>query len=133
MITKQKECNGCQQQRHIFKNVTVDGMRLKLCKDCAYRQDLKAQPSKVQIKKVSEKKKQMDLIYTKLRKIQLEKFPLCQIQTDYCTSQSTEIHHAAGRLGDNYLKVNTWFAICRECHSWIHLNPKEARELEYLK
>ena len=47
MITKKKECNGCQQERYIYKNVTIDGVRLKLCKDCAFRQDLKVQPTKV--------------------------------------------------------------------------------------
>jgi len=27
----------------------------------------------------------------------------------------------------------TWVATCRECHSWCHLNPAEARILGYLK
>lgn len=133
MITKMKECNGCHQEKYIYKNVTVDGVRYKLCKDCAFKEDLKVKPSKIQIKKVSDKKKKLDGVYSKLRKIQLEKFPVCQINTDDCTTQSTEIHHAAYRTGDNFLGVDTWFATCRACHQWVHANPKEARELRFLK
>jgi len=133
MITKMKECNGCHQEKYIYKNVTVDGVRYKLCKDCAFKEDLKVRPSRTQIKKVSDKKKKLDAMYSKLRKIQLEKFPLCQISTNDCTKHSTEIHHAAYRTGDNFLGVDTWFATCRACHQWVHANPKESRELGFLK
>lgn len=133
MIAKKKECNGCHQEKYIYKNVTVDGIRYKLCKDCAYREDLKVRPTKVQLKKVSDKKKKLDALYAKLRKIELEKHPTCQIHTDYCTTKSTEIHHAAYRTGDNFLGVDTWFATCRACHQWVHANPKQARELGFLK
>lgn len=133
MIAKKKECNGCHQEKYIYKNVTLDGIRYKLCKDCAYKEDLKVKPTKFQLKKVSEKKKKLDAVYAKLRKIELEKYPTCQIHTDYCTNKSTEIHHAAYRTGDNFLGVDTWFATCRTCHKWVHANPKEARELGFLK
>jgi len=133
MITKMKECNGCHQEKYIYKNVTIDGVRYKLCKDCAFKEDIKVKPSKTQIKKVSDKKKKLDGMYSKLRKIQLEKFPVCQISTDYCTKQSTEIHHAAYRTGDTFLGVDTWFATCRSCHKWVHANPRAARQLGFLK
>jgi hypothetical protein len=133
MIAKKKECNGCHQEKYIYKNVTIDGTRYKLCKDCTFREDLKVQPTKVQIKKTSDKKKKLDAVYSKLRKIQLEKYSVCQINTADCTKQSTEIHHAAYRTGDNFLGVDTWFATCRACHQWVHANPKEARELGFLK
>jgi len=133
MITKMKECNGCHQQKYIYKNVTIDGTRYKLCKDCAFKQDVKVQPTRTQIKKVSDKKKKLDGLYAKLRKVQLEKHSVCQINTTDCTKQSTEIHHAAYRTGDNFLGVDTWFATCRACHQWVHANPKEARELGFLK
>lgn len=133
MIAKKKECNGCHQETYIYKNVTIDGVRYKLCKDCAMKGATKLKRSKVQIKKVSDKKKKMDGLYSKLRKVQLEKYPVCQINTATCTTHSTEIHHAAYRTGDNFLGVDTWFATCRACHQWVHANPKEARELGYLK
>lgn len=133
MIAKKKECSGCQQEKYIFKNVTVDGIRYKLCKDCALKKDFKLKPSKVQIKKVSEKKKKLDAIYLKLRKIQLEKNPHCQINVATCTGIATEIHHSAYRHGDNYLNTDTWVAVCRECHQYIHLHPELAREQGWLK
>jgi hypothetical protein len=133
MIPKKKECNGCHQEKYIYKNVTLDGARFKLCKECAFKEDLKVSPIKSKIKKISDKKKKLDALYTKLRRIELEKYPTCQIHTDYCTGKSTEIHHAAYRTGENFLGVDTWFATCRECHSWVHLNPKTARELGFLK
>lgn len=133
MIAKKKECNGCHQEKYIYKNVTVDGIRYKLCQSCALKSDVKVKPTKTQIKKISSKKKKLDEVYSKLRKIQLEKNPRCQINTAKCTSTSTEIHHAAYRTGDNFLGIDTWFATCRACHEWVHANPKEARELGFLK
>jgi|LakMenEpi03Aug12_release.lakeMendotaPanAssembly.Ray.scaffolds.fasta_scaffold1049565_2 hypothetical protein len=133
MILKKKICDGCHQETYIYKNVTTDGIRYKLCKECAFKKQARLTPNRAQIKKVSDKKKTMDVMYTKLRKIQLEQFPTCQINTEHCSTVSTEIHHSAGRLGENYLGVNTWFATCRECHTWVHLNPKTARENGWLK
>lgn len=133
MITKKKECNGCHQEKYIYKNVTIDGTRYKLCKDCTFKKDIKVKPSKLQIKKVSDKKKALDVMYSKLRKIHLEKYAICEIRTKHCSKSSTEIHHSAGRLSGNYLKISTWFATCRECHNWVHLNPQIARELNFLK
>jgi|LakMenEpi03Aug12_release.lakeMendotaPanAssembly.Ray.scaffolds.fasta_scaffold97881_4 hypothetical protein len=128
-----KTCNGCQLEKYIYKNVTIDDTRYKLCKDCAFKENLRVQPSKVQIKKVSDKKKVLDKMYTQLRRIQLEKNPYCQIHTDYCKREATEIHHAAGRVGEYYLNIEHWLAVCRNCHSWVHNHPQEARELGFLK
>lgn len=132
MIAKKKMCNGCHQEQYIFKNVTVDGTRYHLCKNCALKGSVKPTPTRKQINKQSAKKKKLDPLYTKLRKQYLEKNSMCQIATAECTSKATEIHHSAYR-GENYLGVNTWFATCRVCHQWVHANPKESRELGFLK
>ena len=132
MIAKKKECNGCHQETYIYKNVTIDGTRYKLCKNCAMKGDVKPSLTRTQVNKVSKKKQKLDPLYTKLRKIQLEKYPVCQISAPVCTTNSTEIHHSAYR-GENYLGVKTWFATCRACHQWVHANPEVARELGYLK
>lgn len=132
MILKKKECNGCHQEKYIYKNVTVDGIRYKLCQSCAMKQDVKPRQTKTQISKTSKKKKKLDPLYAKLRRIYLEQHSMCQIGSAQCTSQSTEIHHSAYR-GTNYLEVDTWFATCRTCHQWVHANPQTARELGYLK
>ena len=42
-----------------------------------------------------------------------------------------DIHHKAGR-GKFYLAVDTWMAVCRTCHEYIHKWPKESREKGWL-
>jgi hypothetical protein len=45
---------------------------------------------------------------------------------------SQDIHHTRGRYGGNYLNTDTWMAVCRENHIWIHNNPAAARKLNLL-
>jgi hypothetical protein len=55
---------------------------------------------------------------------------------EVCSHQRTsEIHHSySGKDRDKYyLDTTTWYAVERCCHDWCHANPKEARELGYLK
>jgi len=132
MIAKKKECNGCHQESYIYKNVTIDGTRYKLCKTCALKGSIKPTLTKTQMNKVSKKKKKLDPLYSKLRKIQLEQKPMCEIAVAGCTNKSTEIHHSEYR-GQNYLEVKTWFATCRTCHKWVHENPAASRILGFLK
>lgn len=49
--------------------------------------------------------------------------------SNVCTQKATDVHHKAGRTGDNYLDESTWLAACRSCHMWIETHPKEAREM----
>ena len=67
-----------------------------------------------------------------MRKEYLTKHPMCEIKLPGCNGQACDIHHTAYR-GINTLAQATWLAACRECHEWCHANPKEARELGYLK
>jgi ribosomal protein L32 len=32
-------------------------------------------------------------------------------------------------LNGNFLKVETWLAVCRHCHNWIHAHHGQARTL----
>jgi hypothetical protein len=48
-------------------------------------------------------------------------------------ARSKDVHHVHGRLGGAYLNTNTWLAVCRQCHDWIHQHPKEARALGLLR
>ena len=66
-----------------------------------------------------------------MRKEYLTKHPMCEIKLPGCNGQATDIHHTEYR-GIKTLAQATWLASCRACHSWIHLNPKEARELGFL-
>jgi hypothetical protein len=120
MVVKKKICAGCDTLTYIYKNVGGK----KYCKSCTY----KLFPSSP-IKKVSDKKKQEDVEYSKKRKLFLETHPSCQAKLPgICTINSTDVHHTKGR-NINYLNVETWIALCRECHMWVENNPTDAKEL----
>tara|TARA_R110002167_G_scaffold7497_2_gene35581 strand:+ start:2361 stop:2762 length:402 start_codon:yes stop_codon:yes gene_type:complete len=133
MKTKLKFCNGCEQQKVIFKNKMIDGVRHQLCANCAKQYHKQLKVTTKQIKKRSDKKVMQDRLYTVLRNKFMLQHPNCQINTAHCTTVGTEIHHTAYRTGDNYLDTKTWLNACRSCHNWCHANPKEARELGLLK
>lgn len=68
--------------------------------------------------------------YRQLRSDYLGRKPVCEC----CGKRSsTDVHHKAGRREGNYLKVDTWMAVCRLCHDYIHRFPKLARTLGYLQ
>ena len=66
--------------------------------------------------------------YMKLRQKFLEEFPICEV----CTKKlSSDVHHKDKR-GKNFLEVDTWLSVCRDCHTIIHANPSWARKNNYL-
>jgi hypothetical protein len=89
----------------------------------------------VSIPRVSSKRKKKDQEYSKLRERHLESHKTCEVNVSGCTLVGTDIHHTyAGSNRDAfYLVQSTWKVVCRNCHDWIHSNPKEARELGLLK
>jgi hypothetical protein len=51
-----------------------------------------------------------------------------------CTRRAVEIHEPIPRsLGGSILDVTNSVAICRMCHSWVHQNVAEAKQLGLLK
>jgi hypothetical protein len=66
--------------------------------------------------------------YGKKRKAYLALFSTCQANLVDCTGKSTDVHHMAGR-GSNHNKMDTWLAVCRNCHRWIEENPDDAKHL----
>lgn len=62
--------------------------------------------------------------YTTLRRDYLETHPWCV----RCGGEASEIHHAAGRVGGDLLRVETWRSACAECHRYFGDNPVEAIE-----
>ena len=123
MITpKLKKCAGCNDLKHIWKSHGKE----KYCKQCWY--DIEKPKS---ISPVS-KKRQVEMDeYGKKRTAFLIVKPNCEAKLVGCTGIATDVHHKAGRVGDNYLKVGTWLAVCRSCHSWIELNSEAAKELGF--
>jgi hypothetical protein len=116
---KLKLCAGCNQMKHIWKSQGKD----KYCKECWYSIE---KPKS--IAPISKKMKETVDQYSKLRTAYLVVNPSCKARLQGCTGQATDVHHKAGR-GENHLKIATWLAVCRTCHTWIELHPKEAKEL----
>jgi hypothetical protein len=123
MITpKLKKCAGCSQLKHIWKSHKKD----KYCKECWYTIEKPKSISPVS------KKRQVEMDeYSKKRLAFLALHVTCQAKLVGCTVTSTDVHHKAGRVGDNYLNMNKLLALCRSCHSWIENNPEEAKELGF--
>lgn len=119
---KLKKCAGCNELKHIWKSHGKE----KYCQPCWYSIDKPKSISPVSIKRRVE----MDT-YGKLREAFLVVKPHCEAKLQDCTGHSTDVHHKAGRVGDNYLKIGTWLSVCRSCHGWIETNPLEAKELGF--
>jgi len=122
MQQKLKMCRGCQSLKHIWKSDKKD----KYCKECWYKIE---KPKS--IAPVSEKRQVAMDEYSKKRLAFLTLHTNCQARMPGCTGLSNDVHHKAGRIGDNYLNMNTWLAVCRSCHSWIELNPDAAKDLGF--
>jgi hypothetical protein len=123
MITpKLKKCAGCSQLKHIWKSDKKD----KYCKECWYNIE---KPKS--IAPVSKKRQVAMDEYSKRRLAFLALHTSCQAKLVSCTGLATDVHHKAGRVGDDYLNMNKWLAVCRSCHTWIEQNPAEAKELGF--
>jgi hypothetical protein len=119
---KLKKCAGCEQMKHIWKSHGKE----KFCKECWYNIE---KPKS--ISPVSKRRRvEMDE-YSKLREAFLVVKPHCEAKLQGCTAKATDVHHKAGRVGDNYLKISTWLAVCRSCHRFIEDNPDAAKELGF--
>ena len=133
-MIKLKECDGCEKMTVIWKN--HEGNRYcKYCWSCHKSKKPTSQKPKTSIPRVSAKRKKKDAEYLKLRKRYLNDNPLCKVKVDGCSNSATDIHHTyAGSDRDAfYLVQSTWLSTCRNCHNWIHGNPKQARIMNYLK
>ncbi len=106
---------------------------------------------KKRVRQVSKKRAREGKAYSLLRAAFLKAHPRCQAFETILWGASvgttpskdgwleniapplaTDIHHKAGRYDGNYLNTDTWLAVCRLSHRWIHANPKKARELGLL-
>jgi len=117
---KLKPCAGCKELKHIWKSHGKE----KYCKECWYSIE---KPKR--IPPVSKKRKVEQDEYSKKRELFLIANPNCQAKLVGCTGKATDVHHAAGRTGDNYLNMSKWKALCRSCHTWVETHPEEAKEL----
>lgn len=110
---------GCAQKQEFEKR--FDNLDNNLKKNVKDYEKSKIAPR-------SKKRIAQDIVYSKLRKVFLNKpeNKVCPITGE----PTTEIHHKwSGKDRDKYyLQVDTWLAVSRNGHIWIHQNPKLARE-----
>lgn len=135
-MNSMKTCDGCGKQRKIWKNLTQEGVRKRLCKECWSCQTKHSYKptNKKPLAPRSAKRAKQEKEYSNKRKIFMLAHPLCQANiSGLCTSQSTDIHHIKGRSGELLLEVNEWMSVCRACHMWIETHPIEATELGFRK
>lgn len=93
-------------------------------------------PRQNRIRKKSVRQARLDLQYTKLRRIWIQrpenqrcavcvrKFYTGKIK-QHEIKPTEQVHHSRGR-GKFYLAMETWVPVCFEHHDWITRNPKEA-------
>ncbi len=92
------------------------------------------------IPKVSKKRERENREYSRRRKAYLLAHPNCEawpVVMQFMPlwvrwPRSVEIHHVFGR-GKFLLVEETWLAVSREAHDWIHSHPSQARALGLLK
>jgi hypothetical protein len=79
------------------------------------------------IRKVSEKRKELNKQYGKVRDAFMEEHPACQFPG--CKDASVDLHHKRGRLGKLLIDPDHMMALCRHHHDWAHLNVAESRKM----
>jgi len=136
MKVKLKECDGCQKMTVIWKN--HEGFRYcKYCWSCHSSSKKSQKPIKsvTRIPRVSSKRKKKEQEYLRLREKYLKKNHLCTVNVKGCANGATDIHHtyAGSNREAFYLVQSTWLPVYRNCHDWIHANPKDARIMKWLK
>jgi hypothetical protein len=97
------------------------------------RENRRPKPEKkvYKIKPRSIKGAKEDRVYSELSKKFKEQNPFCKAKLPGCTIYTTDVHHKALR-GKNYLNIETWLPVCRNCHKYIHEHPKESFEKGFL-
>lgn len=115
---KEKKCKNCGLDKFLFGH--------GLCKFCYGAKFKKPIKSNKRINKKSPSFLKRHNKYMLLRNLFLEEFKICQACN---SSESTEVHHKAGRDGDNLFK--DFLAVCRSCHDKIENNPIWAKEQGY--
>jgi len=120
---KKKDCKSCGADFIPFR--TFD----KFCSaECKIKKEGYTEKKRTRIAQVSDKRKKETTLYLKVRQGYLNRLKNCEC----CGAPATEIHHKSGRENELLFDPLYFMAICRSCHSWIHNNPKEARDRKWL-
>lgn len=93
------------------------------------RRTPKPKPLRKPIRKYSRKRQKDNRSYSTLRKEFLSEHPICEAGLKMCRGEATDIHHMAGRVGEDLLNTDNFLAVCRPCHLWLESHPVAAKQL----
>src|SRR6266705_400001 len=86
---------------------------------------------KTTLRRVSDRRAAELRVYNSMRRIFLQNHPCCEIPSrdglPSCMKRSAHIHHAKGRLGKLLNDTRWWWAVCNDCHAYLHEHGKESR------
>jgi hypothetical protein len=81
------------------------------------------------LKRYSKKREKENRKYATLRRKYLIEHVHCEARLPGCENMTTQVHHKAGRIGEKFLDVSTWLAVCHPCHVFIETHPAAAKQL----
>jgi hypothetical protein len=117
-----KICAGCKRLSVIWKSLKKE----KYCKVCWY----KIQPPH-SISSFSKRRIMENTVYSTRRIAYLALHNVCEAKLPGCGIKAIEIHHKAGRIGENLTRISGFLAVCRSCHDEIEADPEMAKELGF--
>lgn len=88
-----------------------------------------APKDKKPVKKISDKRKELNKEYKKISHEFLRDKPFCQVNSPDCTKVTEGVHHKKGKIGELLTNPDFFIASCNACNLWIEVNDKEARKL----
>jgi hypothetical protein len=137
-MAKLKTCDECGNQRPIWKNAVIDGVRKRFCKTCwgchSSKTSVKKPTESKPIAPRSRKRTKQEKLYAGKSAIFKVTHSMCEAAiVGLCTHKTTDVHHIAGRSGDMLLDEDEWMGVCRACHDWIETHPTEATSLGFRK
>ena len=86
------------------------------------------------IKKISDKQSEILKEFKPKRDKYMKENPICEAQLEGCLNASTDLHHIAAKDSrELWLDEENFMALCRHCHNFCKLQPKEAMRLGLIK
>jgi len=87
------------------------------------------------VSRYSTKRKQRDAVYPQRRREVYERADgLCEVGAVFdCTRRCEQVHHVAGRGGDDPHRLSNLLGACAPCHRFIHANPEVSRERGWMR
>ena len=86
------------------------------------------------LRRISKKRAKALIGYNEIRDDFLRQNQWCIVMERVFNKRhlATEVHHINGRIGKNLCDIESFLAVSREGHNWIHNNPAEAKKYGFI-